>query len=613
VPVTASGGSTYTWSPATGLSGTSGATVNFNGAATTTYTITGTSAQNCTGSATVLVTVNPLPTITGNNVGVCNSGSVDVNVAGASSYTWSPATNLSGTTGASVTFTAGTTTTYTITGTNANNCTNTLSLTVTVSSGVLVNAGPDQAECQGTPITLTATGANAYSWTGGITNGQSFNPAVGTLTYTVTGTDLAGCTGTDDVQVTINPNPTVGAGQDQSFCAGTSTTLNGSGADSYTWSNGVQNGVNFTPNATATYTVTGTTVDGCTGTDQVVVTVNPLPVVSAGADVAICLGESVTLTGSGATSYSWNNGANNGVAFTPTSAGTTTYTVTGTSAGCTGTDQVNVVVEAAPVVSFSPDVTTGCAPLTVNFTNNTSSGTNCTWLIGGTNAQLTGCGTVTYTFMNGGCYDITLTVSSATGCVSTLTVPDMICAEDQPIASFSPSSSQVEMLDGIVDFDNETIGATSYVWDFGDGSETSTTENPTHDFGGLAVGNYTVTLIATSPAGCVDTAQSVIQVYEELIFYVPNTFTPDDDDFNQTFQPIFTSGFDPLDFNMKIFNRWGEIVFETNDATVGWDGSYGSNNEVQMVQDGVYTWKIEFKTTKNDERKMVVGHVNILR
>jgi len=613
VPVTANGGSTYSWSPATGLSASTGATVNFNGTATTTYTITGTSAQNCTGTATVLVTVNPLPTITGNNVGVCNSGSVAVNVAGASSYTWSPATNLSATTGPSVTFTAGTTTTYTITGTNANNCTNTVSLTVTVSNGVVVDAGADQTECQGTPITLTATGANSYSWTGGITNGQSFTPAVGSLTYTVTGTDAAGCTGTDDVQVTINPNPTVSAGQDQSFCAGTSTTLNGSGADSYTWTNGVQNGVNFTPNATVTYTVTGTTIDGCTGTDQVVVTVNPLPVVSAGADVTICIGESVTLTGSGATNYTWNNGVTNGVTFTPTSAGNTTYTVTGTTAGCTGTDQVIVNVESAPVISFSPDVTTGCAPLTVNFTNNTPSSSNCTWLIGGTNNELTGCGTVTYTFMNGGCYDITLTVSSAAGCASTLTVPDMICVEDQPIASFSPSSSQVEMLDGIVDFDNETVGATSYVWDFGDGSETTTIENPTHDFGGLALGNYTVTLVATSPAGCVDTAQSVIQVYEELIFYVPNTFTPDDDDFNQTFQPIFTSGFDPLDFNMKIFNRWGEVVFETNDATVGWDGSYGSNNEVQMVQDGVYTWKIEFKTTKNDERKMVVGHVNIFR
>ena len=93
----------------------------------------------------------------------------------------------------------------------------------------------------------------------------------------------------------------------------------------------------------------------------------------------------------------------------------------------------------------------------------------------------------------------------------------------------------------------------------------------------------------------------------------PNTFTPDDDNFNQTFQPIFTSGFDPYDYTLLIFNRWGEIIFESHDAKVGWNGSYGSGGEIEMVQDGVYTWKIEFKVTRNDERKVAIGHVNILR
>ena len=98
-----------------------------------------------------------------------------------------------------------------------------------------------------------------------------------------------------------------------------------------------------------------------------------------------------------------------------------------------------------------------------------------------------------------------------------------------------------------------------------------------------------------------------------MIYYVPNTFTPDDDNFNQTFKPIFTSGFDPFDYTLYIFNRWGEIIFESHDANVGWNGTYGSNSEIEMVQDGTYTWKIEFKTNANDERKMIIGHVNILR
>ncbi len=94
-----------------------------------------------------------------------------------------------------------------------------------------------------------------------------------------------------------------------------------------------------------------------------------------------------------------------------------------------------------------------------------------------------------------------------------------------------------------------------------------------------------------------------------IIFYIPNTFTPDNDEFNQDFQPVFTSGFDPYDFNLKIYNRWGQVVFESNDATQGWDGTYGG----ELVQDGSYTWKIEFKSISNDERFIHTGHVNVLK
>ena len=151
------------------------------------------------------------------------------------------------------------------------------------------------------------------------------------------------------------------------------------------------------------------------------------------------------------------------------------------------------------------------------------------------------------------------------------------------------------------------------MWNFGDNSGSSAVINPSHDYSNNPIGDYVVTLIAYSALGCTDTAYATITIQEELIFYVPNTFTPDDDNYNQTFQPVFTSGYDPYDYTLYIFNRWGELIFESHDASVGWDGSYGSNGEITLVQDGTYTWKIEFKTTKNDERKMIVGHVNILR
>ncbi|MEY3236018.1 MAG: hypothetical protein RI883_119, partial [Bacteroidota bacterium] len=178
---------------------------------------------------------------------------------------------------------------------------------------------------------------------------------------------------------------------------------------------------------------------------------------------------------------------------------------------------------------------------------------------------------------------------------------------------FTPSTYVLTTLDTQVSFNNNSVGASDYVWDFGDNSPTSTVDSPNHLYPSEEEGAYQVMLIATSSFGCADTAYSYIQVNEELLFYVPNTFTPDGNNFNQTFQPVFTSGYDPFDFTMLIFNRWGELIFESHDASVGWDGTYGSNGQIGIVQDGTYTWKIEFKTSLNDERKMIVGHVNVIR
>jgi gliding motility-associated-like protein len=223
------------------------------------------------------------------------------------------------------------------------------------------------------------------------------------------------------------------------------------------------------------------------------------------------------------------------------------------------------------------------------------------------------CESVTHTFVNYGCYDISLTVAFANGCQNTLNLSNLVCVEAPPLTSFFAVPPVINQFDTQTSFINTTIGAVSYVWNFGDGSSTSTDINPSHDYAGMPLGNYEVLLIATSPSGCVDSTTSVVQIKEDLLFYIPNCFTPDDDEHNQFFQPIFISGFDPTDYNLFIYNRWGQLVFESHDATVGWDGSYGGKSEISVVQDGVYTWKIEFKTTDTDERKMVVGHVNVIR
>lgn len=217
-----------------------------------------------------------------------------------------------------------------------------------------VNAGPDVTVCSGSPVTLTGSGAVSYSWNNSVTDGVAFTPA-STMNYVVTGTDTIGCTATDTLTVTVNSLPAVNAGTDVAVCEGAPVTLSGSGAVSYSWDNGVTDGVAFTPASTMDYIVTGTDANSCMNTDTVTVTVNSLPTVNAGTDAAVCVGAAVTLSGSGAVSYSWDNGVTNGVAFTP--ASTMDYIVTGTDANsCMNTDTVTVTVNSLPAVNAGADV-----------------------------------------------------------------------------------------------------------------------------------------------------------------------------------------------------------------------------------------------------------------
>jgi gliding motility-associated-like protein len=329
-------------------------------------------------------------------------------------------------------------------------------------------------------------------------------------------------------------------------------------------------------------------------------------VVYAGADQSPCQGVSTVLQGSGAVTYNWDNGVVNNISFQQAS-GNMVYTVTGIDAnGCFDTDQVTIAVISFPIPTFTFSGT-GCVPLTVSLTNTTPNATDCIWSISN-GETLNGCGSVTTTLTQPGCYDVALT-TTVNGCSATFTATNIICAEAAPDANFSFNPTVVSTLDPQVQFFNGSTGASSYEWSFGDGSPLNTETDPNHTYPGETASNYEVMLIAYSLSGCTDTAYSYLVVEEELIYWVPNTFTPDDDSYNPLFQPVFTSGFDPYDFSLFIYNRWGEIIWESHNASVGWDGLYGGN----LVQDGTYTWKIEFKTTMNDERIMNVGHVNVIR
>lgn len=228
--------------------------------------------------------------------------------------------------------------------------------TTTLVDKPAVLADPASATiCSGQSTTISASGAVTYTWSNGSTaSSQQVSPSV-TTTYTVTGTDAAGCTATAIATVSVSPTPVVTvASSKQPVCAGSPVTITAGGAASYKWNTGYEWGTMYlNPLSSATYTVTGTT-GNCSATASIDVTVNPIPMVTATASPAtICQGSSTSLTASGANSYTWSNGLPwTTISVSPVE--TSTYSVTGTTNGCTASATVSVTVNNAPVVTVQP-------------------------------------------------------------------------------------------------------------------------------------------------------------------------------------------------------------------------------------------------------------------
>jgi gliding motility-associated-like protein len=288
----------------------------------------------------------------------------------------------------------------------------------------------------------------------------------------------------------------------------------------------------------------------------------------------------------------------------------TSYTITASNGPCTSAASLPFTIDAPipfPSIPFQVDNPEGCSPHTATLSAVNIPGIQYQWTA---NGNLIGNGaSLTSTFTNAGCYDIQLTISNAQGCVATSSEPDFVCVEANPIAAFTPNPTLFTDNSQNVIFSNSSTGAETYVWDFGDLS-TSTETNPSHYYTNIQ-GGIIITLTATSELGCIDEATYIINFQEETIFYVPNSFTPDQDEFNQTWGPVFTQGFDPYNFDLYLFNRWGELIWESHDATAQWDGSYGG--KALHCPDGIYTWKIAYKPKETDEKKVITGYVNLIR
>lgn len=380
--------------------------------------------------------------------------------------------------------------------------------------------------------------------------------------------------------------------------------------------------------------LTVTTNYGCTDTYSADATVWPLPQVDF-TPTDVCLEDATQFndlttisnqySSNSIVSWDWDFG--NGGTSTqqnPTYAyavdGQFSATLTATSNnGCVNSATLPVTVHPLPQASFSGQNLSGCSPVcfSLNSTSTIDNGgsiVDYTWNFSDGSSYSSGSPALQDCFVNNtgntAFYGVELVVTSDQGCVNNFSEANYIEVYHNPIASFTYSPETVDIMDPSVDINNSSQYADNFNWDVTDYG-TSTDYSPTFEWSPEPDSQF-IQLIVSTDEGCFDTANAVLNILDRLILYVPNTFTPDNDDFNETFQPVFTSGFDPYNFNLTIFDRWGEIVFESNDATIGWDGTYGAGSST-IVKDGTYIWRIEFKETGKDKRQILTGHVNVLK
>ncbi len=456
-------------------------------------------------------------------------------------------------------------------------------------------------------------GTPPYSFAWNTTPVQN-TPSVSELTsgsYTLTVTDINGCTATSILTI-LQPTPIVTiVSSYTTTCLGDSVNIAATGAGGYApyifnWNQSLGLGSNHTvsPTLTTSYIVTAYDAHGCAGIPDTI-TVHVLSLypedVSLSANSPICPGNSsqISLTAYGESYdtlyYSWSHGLGPGMGpFTVVPQQPTWYRVTVTNTcNFSVIDSVWIDFAPSPFIQFTTDITQGCVPITVEFTDNSwtifDDINYWEWHFGdGTSSTDV---PATHTYNQPGTYYAWLSVSTTTGCTSnSQNNPLPIYVFETPVAKFITNKDVYYLPNDPVVCINQSSGAVAYWWDFGDGS-TSQNENPVHTYNLL--GQYQILMIATNMYQCSDTAFKTINVSGNIIF--PNAFTPNqhgsnggvyntNDYSNHVFFPVATG---VSEFKMQIFNRWGELIFETNDIAIGWDGYYKG----QLCQQDVYVYQ----------------------
>lgn len=593
--LTASGGSTYSWTPSSTLNNPNISNPIATPSATTKYYVTVTNASGCSKMDSVTVSIKSAPIITkSNDTSICYNSSVQLLAGGGTSYIWGPSSSLNNPNINNPVATPLTTTLYYVTVTNSVGCSKTDSIEISVNSLPVISKSKDTGICNNASIQLSASGGTSYSWTPASTlnNPNISNPIAtpsATTTYYVTVTNTAGCSKMDSIKILTSAPPVISKSNDMSICKNTSVQLFVSGGSTYLWSpasslnnSGIPNPV-ATPGTPTTYYVTVTNNGGCSKTDSVKIGINPLSVIVKSNDTTICNQASVRIFASGGASYLWSPASS---LDDPTSANpiaspatTTLYTVTIKDAySCNYEDSVKVSVRSAATFTVSPD------------------GSVCS----GSSKQLQASGGDTYVWSPADGLDNpninSPTATPITSITYTVTIHENTCNETGtlstnvtvlPLPDINATSSN-DLTCSLGSSQLNATGATNYTWSPATGLNNSNIANPV-----ATPSNTTVyKVIGKDNNGCTnsDTVTVKADFNMNALYLLPNSFTPNGDGINDCFGIKYWGVVQELDFS--IYNRFGQRVFHTSNPATCWDGTYK-----QILQDAnVFVYVISAKT-----------------
>jgi len=606
----ADGGSSYSWAPATGLDNPNIATPKATLLASAKYYVTVTNAAGCSKKDSVNILVKSLPAISiSNDTSICVNSTAKLVAKGGISYHWYPSTGLDNSNISSPLATPLMTTKYYVTTTAANMCSKTDSVNIVVNNLPTISKSKDTSICIHSATQLSANGGATYQWSPstGLDDSKSSNPIASPVTntkYFVTVTSNAGCSKKDSINVLVKSLPVITKSNDTSICANSRVQLLVNGGSSYSWTPAsTLNDANIanplaSPASTTTYEVNVTNAQGCSETAAIKVNVKPIPAITKSNDSTICKNTSVKLFVTGGSSYNWypsvtlDNATATAVVASP--AQTTLYHIDITDVNsCIYHDSIKISVRPAAVFSVSPDNSV-CAKQSQRLV--ASGGDSYIWTPAlfldnpnVSNPVATPDSSITYSvsIKENTCNESATLFTK----LVVLPSPDLQINKSNDINCTLPSARLT------------AYGAEDYTWTPASGLSSATIFNPVAT--PLISTVYTVT--AKGVNGCVnsDTISVKVDLNENRFFGLPNSFTPNGDGLNDCFGVRYWGQVDKLDFS--IYNRFGQKVFFTDNASKCWDGTF--KGEPQSA--GVFVYIIKAKTVCGNIDKK--GTVTLLR